>query len=42
VPLQAPVLHGVPCMQHGWPVPPHALQKLSVPTVVQLACDCVH
>jgi hypothetical protein len=29
-------------MQHGSPVLPHELQKLSVPTVVQLVCNAVH
>ena len=42
MPLQVPVTHGVPCMQHGSPLIPHPSQKLSVPTVVQLVCAAVH
>ena len=36
VPLQAPLVHGGPWMQQGWPVLPHGVQWSAEPVVLQM------
>lgn len=42
VPLHVPLMQGVPCVQHGSPLPPQDWHELFVPADTQLVWSSVH